>query len=307
MMGDTSIEITLDKETIDSNTIYSQSYKFYIPLHFWFCKNPGLALPLVALQNHDVELIVEIEKEENININSGFGKISNKDTVYVSHISTSIDCKPCIDYIFLDTEERKRFSQTSHEYLIEQLQINENISIEGKSENIFPLHFNHPVKELVWVSTVGVGTNGSHSTSSCDFVSLSNGTKDDAVVSLLFNGKERFTPRNMSYFTKVQPYIYHNNIPAQNTVGVYSFSLNPENIEPSGSCNFSRLDNVRFIMNFTNQKNDGVILDIKNVDDKEAILPVYSQKNITGNLQVFAVNYNVLRIMSGMSGLAYMC
>ena len=89
MMGDTSIDITLE-DTIDTSIIYSQSYKFYIPLHFWFCKNSGLALPLVALQNHDVELIVEIEKEENINVNSKFGKREGHTDVYVSHISTSI-------------------------------------------------------------------------------------------------------------------------------------------------------------------------------------------------------------------------
>ena len=210
----------------------------YMPLQFWFCRNPGLALPLIALQYHEVKL------------NVTFATLNANDSV-------SVWC----DYVFLDTDERRRFAQVSHEYLIEQVQFSNELSVSGTSTQ-HELRFNHPVKELVWT--------------------VNNGTKDitvnDALLQL--NGHDRFKRREGKYFTKVQRYQYHSGADDQtNSVPhVYSFALKPEEHQPSGTCNFSRIDNA--------------VLNMAHADT-------------TGKLRVYAVNYNVLRIMSGMGGLAY--
>ena len=324
-----------------------------IPLHFWFCNNPGLALPLIALQYHEVK----------IKINWGTNGTGNQ-----------VWC----DYIYLDTDERRRFAQVSHEYLIEQVQM--QATQAGTSQK---LNFNHPVKELIWTSTAGR-------------------TYQDARLTL--NGHDRFATRNETYFQLTQPLQHHTAVPGTNiealgrpvmvapillpiltahtttagatvavftntsltcTAGVvtnagfrvgdilaitvgghnavfgqtsvdshiveigsltttaltfnnaipaglfetpgngdglcvriiartqpvarcsvmpqkincYSFALKPEEHQPSGTCNFSRIDTARLETGAAIGTADG--------------------------LQIYAVNYNVLRIMSGMGGLAY--
>ena len=296
MVGDIGTTINVDENSSKGDTS-SETYRFYIPLYFWFCRDSGLALPLIALQHQDVKLNIELENINNIKQNPDFGKVG--DDPYIEIQSKEIDMKLCVDYIFLDKDERKIFAANSHEYLIEQLQISNDNNLIGNSDNKVELYFNHPIKELVWVST-----SKDFSTSPCDFVSLSNGRKNDAEVSLLLNGIDRFIPEKMSYFTKVQPYLYHNNIPSQNTIGVYSFCLDPKNPKPTGTCNFSRLDSVIFKINFQNQDNINDEKNIKNMVGDKITIP-YSQSKYTGKLKIFAINYNVLRIKSGVAGLAY--
>jgi len=229
----------------------------HVPLQFWFCRNPGLALPLIALQYHEVKL------------NVTFGAVTT-----INPSSVQIWC----DYVFLDTDERRRFAQVSHEYLIEQVQFSNKLNAgdgagtaAGSSavNTQHELRFNHPVKELVWT----VNETGA------DDVQVEN-----ALLQL--NGHDRFKRREGKYFTAVQRYQHHSG--SSNSGGdtksiphVYSFGLKPEEHQPSGTCNFSRIDNAVLNMNFkgTNSK--------------------------AHTLRVYAVNYNVLRIMSGMGGLAY--
>ena len=116
----------------------------------------------------------------------------------------------------------------------------------------------------------------------------------------------------MSYFTKLQPYIYHNNIPTQNTIGVYSFCLYPKNLKPSGTCNFSMLDNVILEFNFKKQENSRNKLNVKHLtsddntgDDNNNVILPYSQDGYVGKLKVFAVNYNILKIKDGNAYLIY--
>ena len=235
----------------------SLSDKIYIPLQFWFCRNPGLALPLIALQYHEVKLIVEF-----------------KDTVAGL---TSIDrCCVFCDYIFLDTDERRRFAQVSHEYLIEQVQFSNNLPTEAGNNQV-ELRFNHPVKELVWTvqdsATPGTGLD-MFGPGGADMV-------NNALLQL--NGHDRMRRREGTYFRCVQPFQHHTGGDKQSKsdelggMYCYSFALKPEEHQPSGTCNFSRIDN--------------------------AVLNLETSTN--GTLKVYAVNYNVLRIMSGMGGLAY--
>jgi hypothetical protein len=224
--------------------------KQYIPLQFWFCRNPGLALPLIALQYHEVKL------------NVMFASANNAGTAATGTFSTCVFC----DYIFLDTDERRRFAQVSHEYLIEQVQFSNNLKInkDAKSTANLELRFNHPVKELVWV-----GDN--------------DGQYEFADCLLQLNGHDRFRKRAGSYFRTVQRYEHHSgNTGNSQKPHIYSFALKPEEHQPSGTCNFSRIDNAVLVL--TNDANTAS-------DD--------------GNCRVYAVNYNVLRIMSGMGGLAY--
>ena len=371
----------------------------YYPLNFWFCRNPGLALPLIALQYHEVKFRVT------------YGTLPASTKV-------SLWC----DYIYLDTDERRRFAQVSHEYLIEQVQR----QVDSADKKSIKLNFNHPVKELIWVNAGDSGGSGA----GCQFAPLratasttaaaytpSDG-QGECQVKLVLNGHDRMAYRDAKYFRDVQVYQHHTHLPAstrkeinkywmplaqtagagvdhqvfhkmdrtsrlvggninvseasgssvavinhgttlasglldvsvskvtatgnialnavadvslaqvsdfnaiipsdsyvgiQATTGnlaagtgeayinllveelptliagdgantseiyCYSFALKPEEHQPSGTCNFSRIDNAK----------------LESDQDFGAS---------TGSIKVFAVNYNVLRIMSGMGGLAY--
>ena len=269
--------------------------RLYVPLQFWFNRNPGLALPLIALQYHEVKL--------NLTLRS-FADLVNCEAVAAT-TSGILGCKLYVDYVYLDTDERRRFAQVSHEYLIEQVQFTgtETISAAKTNHNV-TLNFNHPVKELIWAHTTAT-----HVTSSNPATATSNkwfnysGTDSSAGVDsfstalLQLNGHDRFSVRYADYFRKVQNYEHHTRVPrvGADLAGIkadavqavfrqyiysYSFALSPEEHQPSGTCNFSRIDNA--------------VLQL-----------VYSGALAALNLNVYAVNYNVLRIMSGMGGLAY--
>ena len=186
-----------------------------------------------------------------------------------------------VDYVYLDTDERRRFAQVSHEYLIEQLQFTGDETLTSGS-NKFKLSFNHPCKELVWVcrraeaETAKEWFNFTNTAGDSNGDSVYTGVNPVTSAKLQLNGHDRMSEREGKYFNYVQPYQHHENVPAEG-INVYSFALKPEEHQPSGSCNFSRIDN--------------------------ATLQLTSA--MPGVCKVFARNYNVLRIMSGMGGLAY--
>jgi hypothetical protein len=334
----------------------------YIPLQFWFCRNPGLAIPLIALQYHEVRVNVDFETWQNCQYaETAVG-------VPVAAAAQSLAAASLyVDYVYLDTEERRRFAQQSHEYLIEQVQYTGAESITSSS-NKLQLNFNHPVKELqwvvqrdsfvdcstaIWLATIGgpqpfnysddfstdgiimsllsqgsgnsalihgssasasaatallgqnytqpssiYGADGVDVTGSAEFESgvnyllakviLDSGVRCEGknpveVAKLQLNGQDRFTEREGSYFDKVQPFQHHCRTPSTG-INVYSFALRPEEHQPSGTCNFSRID-------------------------KATLQLTVSLNTVTGartaQVRVYALNYNVLRVMSGMGGLAY--
>ena len=231
-------------QTMSGNglTDLSAGGRIFIPLQFWFNRNPGLALPLIALQYHDVRV-----------------------TVKTGASATGSDMRLLVDYVYLDSEERKRFAQASHEYLIEQVQDSGAEAVTASSTKI-RLNFNHPCKFIAW-----------------------GGADANAVTTeakLTLNGHDRMRQRNADYFRLVQPYQHHTgghlqsgtDASAAGFIYCYSFALKPEEHQPSGTCNFSRIDN--------------------------AILAV-TGASATSYARVYAINYNVLRVMSGMGGLAY--
>jgi hypothetical protein len=229
----------------------------YVPLQFWFCRNPGLALPLIALQYHEVK------------VNTTFSS-----TTAGATIGTGVSL--WADYIYLDTEERRRFAQVSHEYLIEQVQHQSSAAASS-----IELNFNHPVKELVWA---GVGGAAAAAASVSTPTAITAGSN----FQLKLNGHDRMAARPLTYFTRAQVWQHHSgpggmapvagNNTQNDSVAVYSFALKPEEHQPSGTCNFSRIDNAQLVSSGT---------------------------TLASNLNIYAVNYNVLRVMSGMGGLAY--
>ena len=275
----------------------------YIPLCFFFTKNPGAALPLIALQYHEVKINILWNDVKSIagdftSIDENLKKGPIQAAVY-------------IDYIYLDTEERRRMAQQSHEYLIEQVQFNEDKGITSV-QNRIDLTFNHPVKELVWVVQPEYYTNCSLAAQK-EQIRLQPFTYNDEVIKeqwLQINGQDRLDRRPGTYYNKVQPYQHHtgsfsvvrgglSDYEKQRQPGayMYSFALRPEEHQPSGTCNFSRIDTATIVMSVNGQWCD--------FNDEEAVVPVTIGEDDAWNVRVYAVNYNILRIMSGMAGLAY--
>ena len=355
----------------------------YVPLQFWFCTNPGLALPLIALQYHEVKINLDLRAiDECLWAVSDLSPGSTSDVKVTSAYAQSlVSASLYVDYIYLDTDERRRMAQNPAEYLIEQLQFTGSESV-GSSSNKIRLNFNHPCKELVWVvqpdcnvdycaSTQGqttlfkaLGAQPFNFTDAID--ALPNSVKAfaaDAAVNganavinasglfetaeaaglnadadpsvgwslgadagadwayggastpvasgvsdagtfvlaetsldmhcwgenpvvtakLQLNGQDRFSEREGTYFDQVQPYQHHTRSP-DTGINLYSFALRPEEQQPSGTCNFSRIDNATLQLVLSNATVEGTN---------------------TAKVRVYARNYNVLRIMSGMGGLAY--
>jgi len=267
----------------------------YVPLEFWFCRNVGLSLPLIALQYHEVKINIDFESAANC--------------LKTGSTSSSLGTTSLwVDYIYLDTDERRRFAQLSHEYLIEQLQFTGVESITQSNPRI-KLNFNHPVKELVWAiqpnSYGNDWTNftalpGIWQTAGTAAFSLSGTTFDAPGASNLvnitanttniqLNGQDRFNARDGNYFSLVQPFQHHENVPTNRGINVYSFALKPEEHQPSGTLNMSRIDTA-----------------VLKLDCPALGAAVSASTPLgPGSLYVFAVNYNVLRIMSGMGGINY--
>ena len=335
----------------------------YVPLQFWFCRNPGLALPLIALQYHEVKINVELRKLDEClwAVKKGSDGTLPSKAASKSLVAASL----YVDYVFLDTDERRRMAQNPHEYLIEQLQFTGDESV-GSSSNKIKLNFNHPCKELIWVvqkdehvdycaslksgyslyelqgaqpfnytdaydvlvnnvdefrqgdknvteapsasyqSTAekkedkvsifasvpseGTGNQANQVSDAAAFVLKEKslalhcwGENPVVTAKLQLNGQDRFQEREGSYFDTVQPFQHHTRAP-DSGINVYSFALRPEEHQPSGSCNFSRIDNATLQLVLSNNTVSG------------------SQ---TAKVRVYATNYNVLRVMSGMGGLAY--
>lgn len=326
----------------DSFTTETGPITVFIPLQFWFCRNIGLALPLVALQYHDVKLIVKFRsfdemwtwgpnnnytasksndivttttgsefdstdvgkliywedgtfdeitglvsgQPRQVEVDNGGTRASQ--TIYTKPNDTPSetfeisDARIYGDFIFLDQDERKKFAQSTHSYLIDQLQFDTNNSfLKGGTNLDVELDFNLPVKELVWVSQLTRYIEDNDHFNFSDTVDPL-ATKDDPLteVKITFNGQDRFEERKAKYFRLVQPFYYHTRGPSSH-IYTYSFAIKPEETsQPNGAANFSRLDTKRIRMTFKQGLTDS-------------------------NIRVYGSNYNLLLIRSGMASLLY--
>jgi len=420
------------------STDAKRAYIMYVPLQYWFNRNNGLALPLIALQYHDVRITIEFNNAADlVNYNSTAPQSGE--------LPSMADCYLLIDYVYLDSEERKRFAQASHEYLIEQLQFTGSESLNGSNQK-YRLNFNHPSKYLVWAPqldryrtrtnwvsyafdgnwdaakdrfakiiaavssnnvtltapkadvagtitiedndsvtvgdlvqniadapppnsgitsamlakidvrfvatavgddnktvTIALGKSGADLAQSLldnAVVTKNNLTMEDisATLALLkgssastdvtgtldlfsqsvinyfnygnfvdgsdnpcfwgklqLNGHDRFQERDGNYFNYVQPYQHFSNTPADG-INVYSFALKAEDHQPSGTCNFSRIDNATLQVKFGLYNSDNATNYVTNY---------IGGSSSNSQLNIYTVNYNVLRVMSGMAGTAY--
>jgi hypothetical protein len=396
LIGNTPELTIVGKGTVDT--------VLWIPLYFFHCRNDGLALPLIATQYHDTNIYIQFNPLSSLVVNSAGAPA-------LSGVSIGA-CSLYVDYVYLDSEERKKFAQASHEYLIEQLQFTGSESVTSQSSK-FRLNFNHPCKALYWnvqqnqftsgqtflaynpydfnqtiidaskravlaytnsvlngffsVSVTGLtGSALAFATAinniklvyidnpqitgpvsmtglllasfvitgvplTIDYVSTpvaslptigsrltvgpgaaasdivvrqwdNYGTFLDKTVSplnqvlLQLNGQDRFSIRDAFYFNYVQPWQCHTNTPVDG-IFVYSFSLNPEEHQPSGTCNMSRIDNATLNLSF---------ISTATVFSASAGPQSVNVSVSSGAIcNIYATNYNVLRIMSGMAGLAY--
>jgi len=468
MIGDVDELTSLTAPNATDNV--KDEYTMYIPLQFWFCRNSGLALPLIALQYHEVRLDFEFEDVNKLIVwqTDDVGSLPPIRTLQMKEASV------LVDYVYLDSVERRRFAQVGHEYLIEQVQFTGDETLTGNQSTTIQykqkMNFNHPTKELIWAirnaafvgdsrsaSSTGVGhpflcytqddsqwedaltgaannlANGmlalavtsspvavsvalttpvvnivtaaggvatavvpTSSTHSIRFNVFTNGTltngalnvnrytlyagiptttgasvfnfadyiddiqvnidytaspvtmlatvishhlnltdvsvptdnaslndarynntsvgnPNDIVViqpnnyglrldgkgnplslgGLQLNGQDRFDPRLTGYFNYVQPYYCHTRTPADG-VNVYSFGLHPEQHQPSGTCNLSRIDSAVLILSLSDP--------LRNVFGVPSALKIDISD---ANLWTFAYNYNILRCLSGMAGIAY--
>ena len=396
------------------------SYTLYVPLQFWFNRNNGLALPLIALQYHDVRVTIDFRPA--VQCVNKVAKMTTEPAVGMT------DASLVIDYVYLDSEERKRFAQASHEYLIEQLQFTGSETLSS-TNNKYRLNFNHPCKFIVWAphlekyatrttfaaydtnwheadvlerfakrmwlatraglewqaaegtvpaywkipnedasqsevtapaastaaiaatideyvtaqfvfnitddnvidgsdvqalieNVVLLSNNFTMADLSMDVATLAgeygaieafleyhgvevqdqfnygnyiDGTNNPVCAAKLqLNGSDRFQERDGYYFNYVQPYQHFSNTPADG-INVYSFALKPEDHQPSGTCNFSRIDNATL----------QVKVGLDNQAGDNNYTTDYIGSNSNSLLNIYAVNYNVLRVMSGMAGAAY--
>jgi hypothetical protein len=289
--------VTQDKRTAydemigySPNNNASGDLTLHIPLNFWFC-NPGLALPIEALQYHDVEIYFTFANLSDMILSNGATSITNPVADATNATAHFLDCKLYVDYIYLDTEEKRRMAQTSHEYLIEQVQtLNDQDIFQNDTSRKIDLFLKHPVKSLYWIISNNIYTttdsrisNKSNQPLLYDANNpLSTGIDTFTTMRLIFNGSDRFTDRPSKYFRLTQPYQYFKCCPTK-TIYTYTFALRPYDQQPSGTCNFSRIDSVKMNMTFNST----------------------TQTTGPSKLQVYAVNYNILRIMSGMSSVVF--
>ena len=281
-----------------SNVNYEPGSKLLIPLQFWFCRNPGLAIPIVALQYHEVKLKFSFSNFSDLVvgvINGQYAPVVTNQSIPPLNVNNSF--KIWNTYYFLDTTERRKFAQNAHEYLIEQVQSQSGNVMSLTDENYIRLNLNHPTKELVWVFNRN-GTNAPENDFSIGTNIIPNGTPAQFAplynFKLILNGSDRFKERPGEYFRLVQPYDHHSRIPG-NYIYTYSFAIRPEEHQPSGTCNFSRIDTAQlwfFLRNnaTTPGSNDGAPL------ENYTELPKYT---------LYAPSYNIMRCMGGMAGLAY--
>mgnify|MGYP001178553777 CR=1 FL=1 len=242
------------------------------PLKFWFCQQRHKAIPICALKHHNIDIDLELRPFSECYTTSGTADSKNVTDVYL-----------LADYIFLDDDEKRKFINKEHKYLISQIQMNEfSISASTTSQNML-LNFHNPIKELVWVvqldsmSTDNEWTNFSNNTLISEFQRETY--KPITKAKIQFDGKDRTENLEEIFYRKYEVLRKHSGNP-ESFIYVYPFALEPENFkQPTGTCNFSRLHSAHLNLTFNS---------------------IGASK-----VRVYAISYNILIIKDGMGGILY--
>ncbi len=259
-----------------------------IPLQFWFCRNPGNYLPLLALQYHPLRINIKLRGLQDM------AYTGNPDVACAPGVVNPASITAMSmwgDYINLDTEERRRFVSASHEYLIDQVQYTPKIAIPAANNTVnIKMDFNHPIRELIWVvqrnEMINLHEYFNYSSLAITEVSPEPRTDNIVTAKLQLDGQDRFERRTAPYFRLVQPYQRHTTTPVTSFIYVYSFALRPEDAQPSGSVNASRIDSFNLLFEMC---------------DTQCTNPPRGNATAT----VYATNHNVLRIIDGFGGLLF--
>ena len=241
----------------ETGIIPSDTPQSFLPLYFFCCNDSNSPLPLVALQYHDVDVRIY------------WSSLAN---------SSSTSLSLYANYAYLDTQERNIFAQNKQELLITQHQEITWTATSADNQTMIDLPFSHPVKVL-FIADQATGAVGNITPVPAI---------QDGRMTLELNGQQRFEPQNTTFFQSVQPYYYgspHGNIGLLDTARVhtYSFALNYGQTQPSGTLNFSRIDNARW-----------------------HVSQGFTLESVSGTtLRCNAINYNVLKCENGMGGLLF--
>lgn len=283
----------IGKHEYFNSTMQTGPLELHIPLGFWFTRNPGLSLPIVAIQHHEVRIGLSVRNFEQLwcSSNGQLGPIAPNTPGGCGQGSTNsihiLEAYLYVETYFLDDAERRAFAQGRHSYLIEQVQIETMGLSRNQTAYQVPLHFTNLVKEVIWVikhdttCVSGIPENGNEFFNFSDRTVSDPGIPEDPMLTAKFQmeGNDIMDLRTNKYFREVVPYLYHTRVP-RNFIYVYSFCHYPENWVPSGTINLSRIDS--FVLHMNVKQN----------------LPA-------AQFMVFAVNYNILRIEGGMAGVIY--
>lgn len=267
-----------------------------IPLQFWFNKSPGLYLPLLALQYHPVRINITLRPlKELIYFDEDHYSLTCNDALPIRPASIS-SMIMWGDYAYLDVDERRRFVSAPIEYLITQVQYTPKNSIGANASTTnIDINFNHPIKEFIWVLQRNFSAlrneHFNYSNMGYNETLSSNGYRTDMYLDATFqlDGEDRFDKRNAKYFTLIQPFQHHTNVPYSYYINNYCFAFNPEDVQPSGSLNASRIDTIKMLMSMNNDPLD------------------YNATNGRGDTYctVYGINHNILRIVDGFGGVMF--
>ena len=268
----------IGKYSTFNNNTQTEALKLLIPLPFWFCRSIEKALPLISMQYTDIKIVFQFKDFDKC-----WYKVSNGETPDSTPSITKANL--ICNFIYLDVFERTKFAkEQNHEYLIEQFQ---NLNGQQLAQNIINanvrLFFNHNIKELFWTYRTNIATSNNDYNNYANITNYATANELSIApfneMNLRFNGNDRFEKLAETFFRLYQPYKHHSS-GTNDYIYMYSFALEPESTQPSGTCNFSKLDNV--------------------------VLNLECSANIpSGVINVYAINYNILKIYNGMSGLMF--
>ena len=260
-----------------------------VPLRFWFCNNPGNYLPLIALQYHPVRINIKLRSLQRLFYTAELGDLNCTTQVSPATPGAGPSFLMWGDYVYLDTEEQRRFVSNSHEYLIDQVQYTPVLSFPqtGNFMNV-QLDFNNPIRELFWYiqRDFMLETHEYFNYTSLSARDVTSARPADILTSAIIqvDGQDRFEERDAIYFRLIQPWSHHTTTPVNAFIYNYSFALRPEEAQPSGSLNASRIDS--FVLNMT----------INNTT---------TPPRGPCHTRVYATNHNVLRVIDGYGGLLF--
>jgi hypothetical protein len=309
-----------------------------VPLQFWFCRNPALALPIVAMSLHEIRLQLEFGNLEDITSSYKPSTATNpayyplvvpNDANMANYTSgQNMECEVWATYYHLDSDERRQLVQNPLEYLIEQVQFKGSQEYREDTRNIkYDMGFANPVKEIIWGirpildipnSVLSATAFRAYRTRTQPSFGQFWGEFESGVIR--FNSQNRMKDRPSTHFLLTQNYQHHTRVPRYNQLTgsqveatretgpvyvaklyTYSFGLNPEQHQPSGTANFTKLDDASIELRGISTP-DPLTYDVGGSSTAVNKLTQYYDGL---ELVVYATSYNVLRVKDGMCGLAF--